>query len=91
METDFVDIQLSDDVIDDREKGHGGGADDAVIKVLREVFQHRRLVERVDISARHLKFLPEPFGKIHALVFLDVSHNQLQVCIDSLEISIPLL
>lgn len=77
IETDFVDIQLRDDVVDDG----GGGVDEEVIRILREALHHGKVVERVNLSARHLKFLPEPFCKIHALVLLDVSHNQLQVCI----------
>lgn len=36
-------------------------------------------VERVNLSGRRLRFLPEAFGRIRSLVLLDVSSNQLEV------------
>lgn len=36
-------------------------------------------VERVNLSGRRLRFLPEAFGRIRSLVVLDVSSNQLEV------------
>ncbi|XVF08420.1 hypothetical protein REPUB_Repub07fG0002200 [Reevesia pubescens] len=41
-------------------------------------------LERVDLSARKLRFLPEAFGKISGLLFLNLSSNQLQVIPDSI-------
>ncbi|KAH6836230.1 plant intracellular ras group-related LRR 3 [Perilla frutescens var. hirtella] len=84
VEMNFVDVQLSDDIVNDGEKGHGGGVDEDIVRVLREALHDGRVVERVDLSGRHLKFLPEPFGKIHALVVLDFSHNQLEIVPDSI-------
>lgn len=78
---DFVDVRLTDDVVDDGEKSHVGGVDEEVIRILKEALGVGRVVERVDLSGRHLKLLPELFGKIHGLLVLDVSHNQLEVCV----------
>lgn len=36
-------------------------------------------LERVDLSSRRLRFLPEAFGRMRSLVVLDVSSNQLEV------------
>ncbi|KAH6815164.1 plant intracellular ras group-related LRR 3 [Perilla frutescens var. frutescens] len=84
VEMDFVDVQLSDDIVNDGEKGPGGGVDEDIVRVLREALP-RSVGERVDLSGRppH-QFLPEPFGKIHALVVLDFSHNQLEIVPDSI-------
>lgn len=37
------------------------------------------VLERVDLSGRRLRILPEAFGKIHSLVVLNLSKNQLEV------------
>lgn len=39
-------------------------------------------LERVDLSGRRLRFLPEAFGKIRSLVALNLSSNQLEVSLD---------
>lgn len=41
-------------------------------------------VERVNLSGRRLRFLPEAFGRIRSLVVLDVSSNQLEFIPDSI-------
>ncbi|KAG6635108.1 hypothetical protein I3843_11G020200 [Carya illinoinensis] len=41
-------------------------------------------LERVDLSSRRLRFLPEAFGRMRSLVVLDVSSNQLEVIPDSI-------
>ncbi|KAJ8752001.1 hypothetical protein K2173_001027 [Erythroxylum novogranatense] len=41
-------------------------------------------LERVDLSNRRLRFLPEAFGKIHGLTVLDLSSNQLEMIPDSI-------
>ena len=41
-------------------------------------------LERVDLSGRRLRFLPEAFGKIRSLVSLNLSSNQLEVSVRSL-------
>lgn len=67
------------------EVGLSGADDDAVdeevVRVLTQALNENKVVETVDLSGRHLKFLPEPFGQIHSLLLLNVSINQLQVCI----------
>ncbi|XP_073525934.1 uncharacterized protein [Phyllobates terribilis] len=40
-------------------------------------------VNRVDLSGKRLRFLPEAFGKIRGLVVLNLSNNQLQAIPDS--------
>ncbi|RZR83274.1 hypothetical protein BHM03_00009856 [Ensete ventricosum] len=37
-------------------------------------------LERVDLSGRHLRYLPEAFGKLRGLLYLNLSNNQLEVC-----------
>lgn len=49
-----------------------------VVGILEEA--QGRGLERVDLSARNLRFLPEAFGKITALLVLNLSSNQLEVC-----------
>ncbi|KAM6594459.1 hypothetical protein CsatA_002162 [Cannabis sativa] len=41
-------------------------------------------LERVDLSGRQLKFLPEAFGHIRSLVVLDISSNQFEFIPDSI-------
>ncbi|KAM7272122.1 hypothetical protein ACFE04_031336 [Oxalis oulophora] len=41
-------------------------------------------VERVDISGRRLRILPEAFGKISCLRVLNISNNQLEIIPDSI-------
>lgn len=48
-----------------------------VVRILQEASQ--TLVERIDLAKKHLRFLPEAFGKIRTLVSLDLSTNQFQV------------
>ncbi|GLU12653.1 hypothetical protein SLE2022_293170 [Rubroshorea leprosula] len=53
-----------------------------VVGVLEEA-QGSRL-ERVDLSGRKLRFLPEAFGRISGLILLNLSNNQLNVIPDSI-------
>lgn len=46
-----------------------------VIKILQEA-----AMERVELAGRQLRFLPEAFGRLHGLVVLNLSSNQLEVC-----------
>ncbi|KAK6920642.1 Leucine-rich repeat [Dillenia turbinata] len=41
-------------------------------------------IERIDLSGRQLRFLPEAFGRLRGLVVLNLSSNQLQVVPDSI-------
>ena len=49
-----------------------------VVRILEEA--QGRGLERVNLSGRKLRFLPEAFGKISGLVLLNLSSNQLEVC-----------
>lgn len=50
-----------------------------VVMILQEA--STKEIERVKLSDRELRFLPEAFGKIRGLVSLDLSTNQLEVSI----------
>ncbi|XP_038879710.1 plant intracellular Ras-group-related LRR protein 9-like [Benincasa hispida] len=41
-------------------------------------------IDRISLSGRRLRFLPEGFGRIRGLVVLDISSNQLQIIPDSI-------
>lgn len=41
-------------------------------------------LERVDLSGRRLRFLPEAFGRIRSLLVLNISKNQLEIIPDSI-------
>ncbi|CAN6449301.1 unnamed protein product [Victoria cruziana] len=53
-----------------------------VANVLREASEKN--VEQVVLSRRMLRYLPEAIGRIHSLVVLDLSSNQLEAVPDSL-------
>ncbi|WOH05242.1 hypothetical protein DCAR_0624656 [Daucus carota subsp. sativus] len=53
-----------------------------VVRILQEANQ--REVQRIDLAKKHLRFLPEAFGKIRPLVVLDLSSNQFQMIPDSI-------
>ncbi|KAL0336090.1 UNVERIFIED_CONTAM: Plant intracellular Ras-group-related LRR protein 1 [Sesamum radiatum] len=75
---EFVEVGLSDNVILNEEKEDDDDVDKEVVRILRDALDKDKVVERVDLSGRQLRFLPEPFGKIHGLVVLNLSHNQLE-------------
>lgn len=52
-----------------------------VVGILQE--QTGKVLERVDLSGRRLRFLPEAFGRIQGLVVLNLSSNLLEVIPDS--------
>ncbi|XP_061372738.1 plant intracellular Ras-group-related LRR protein 3 [Gastrolobium bilobum] len=56
--------------------------DEQVVAILRKA--HSEEVERVDLSGRQLRILPEAFGKIRGLLVLNLSRNQLEVIPDSI-------
>ncbi|KAL1323377.1 hypothetical protein HN51_033717 [Arachis hypogaea] len=74
--------------------GAGDAADDAgvaaagdelneeVAEILQEAYG--KGMERVDLSGRRLRLLPEAFGRISGLVVLDASANQLSTIPDSI-------
>lgn len=54
--------------------------DEEVVRVLKE----EETIERVDLSGRKLRILPEAFGKLRKVVALNLSSNQLQAIPDSI-------
>ncbi|XP_054825361.1 plant intracellular Ras-group-related LRR protein 3-like [Prosopis cineraria] len=68
-----------------KESEKGGEEEEAnaeVIEILRKAEIEE--VERVQLSGRQLRLLPEAFGKTPGLVVLDLSRNQLKMIPDSL-------
>ncbi|KAM3381161.1 plant intracellular Ras-group-related LRR protein 9 [Capsicum galapagoense] len=57
-------------------------ANEEVIGILQEALG--KSVERVDLSGRQLRILPEAFGKIRSLIVLNLSNNHLKVIPDSI-------
>ncbi|KAJ0263796.1 Plant intracellular Ras-group-related LRR protein 9 [Hirschfeldia incana] len=53
-----------------------------VVGILKHALENT--VERVDLSGRKLRLLPEAFGRIQGLLVLDLSNNQLQAIPDSI-------
>ncbi|RRT71909.1 hypothetical protein B296_00024383 [Ensete ventricosum] len=56
----------------------GGDVNEEVIDILQG--GPGKSLERVDLSGRHLRYLPEAFGKLRGLLYLNLSNNQLEVC-----------
>ncbi|KAL9326554.1 hypothetical protein ACSQ67_007199 [Phaseolus vulgaris] len=69
----------NDEVEDDKEVSQ---VKEQVEGILQEAYG--KGVERIALSGKRLKYLPEAFGHIPALVVLDVSTNQLSVIPDSI-------
>ncbi|MQL92521.1 hypothetical protein Taro_025157 [Colocasia esculenta] len=66
----------------EKEGREGGKVDEEVIKILQEA--SGKSVERVDLSGRDLRYLPEAFGRIRGLLVLNLSKNQLEAIPDSI-------
>ena len=64
-----------------REKKEGGEEDTIVEEVNEEVVAILKdeNVEKIDLSGRKLRIIPEAFGKLRHLLVLNLSSNQLQV------------
>ncbi|KAE9587410.1 hypothetical protein Lal_00031874 [Lupinus albus] len=70
---------------DGGDAGDGDGdeeVDEEVVGILNEAYGNG--MERVNLSGRGLRFLPEAFGRIPGLVVLDISTNQLSAIPDSI-------
>ncbi|KAJ4838009.1 Plant intracellular Ras-group- LRR protein 3 [Turnera subulata] len=61
----------------------GGKVNEEVVEILREA-QSGKVVERVDLSGRELRLIPEAFGGLHGLLVLNLSRNQLEILPDSI-------
>lgn len=53
--------------------------DEEVNEEVIELLEKGKMLDRVDLSNRGLKRLPEAFGKLSGLVYLNLSGNQLEV------------
>uniref|UniRef100_A0A0A0LRY9 Plant intracellular Ras-group-related LRR protein 9-like n=1 Tax=Cucumis sativus TaxID=3659 RepID=A0A0A0LRY9_CUCSA len=53
-----------------------------VAKILQDA--NEKEMDRISLTGRRLRFLPEEFGHIRGLVVLDISSNQLQIIPDSI-------
>lgn len=54
--------------------------DEEVVRILREVEGEAAVaVERVELSGRQLRFVPEAFGKLAGLALMNLSNNELEV------------
>lgn len=60
------------------EETAGEEVNEEVVGILQEA--SGKELERVDLSGRKLRFLPEAFGRIRGLRVFNVSSNQLEVC-----------
>ncbi|XP_008237832.1 PREDICTED: plant intracellular Ras-group-related LRR protein 1-like [Prunus mume] len=72
-------------VEDDKVKEEGFTSDqvhEEVVGILQEASGTE--LDRVNLSGRRLRFLPEAFGRIRGLLMLDLSNNELQVIPDSI-------
>ncbi|XP_019437177.1 PREDICTED: plant intracellular Ras-group-related LRR protein 9-like [Lupinus angustifolius] len=76
--------ESAEDVEDGGGDGGDGGdeVDEEVVGILNEAYG--KGIERVNLSGRGLRFLPEAFGRIPGLVVLDISSNVLSAIPDSI-------
>ncbi|KAK9277526.1 hypothetical protein L1049_007070 [Liquidambar formosana] len=77
-------VGVYDTVMGELEKGceESEEVNEEVVRILRQAAAEA--VEKVELSGRQLKFLPEAFGKLHGLLVLDLSHNLLEIIPDSI-------
>ncbi|KAI3454430.1 hypothetical protein Pfo_011093 [Paulownia fortunei] len=57
--------------------------DEEVVGILKEA-ESGKAIERVDLSGRRLRILPEAFGRLKSLIVLNLSNNQLEAIPDSI-------
>ncbi|EPS71404.1 hypothetical protein M569_03354 [Genlisea aurea] len=67
----------------DEEEAAAAEMDEEVVRILSEA-EAGKEIEKVDLSGRKLKILPEALGKLRSLILLNLSNNQLQVLPDSI-------
>ncbi|XP_027126602.1 plant intracellular Ras-group-related LRR protein 9-like [Coffea eugenioides] len=73
---DVADIEEKEEVVEEE-------LNEDVVTILKAA-EGNEPVERVNLSGKRLKFLPEAFGRIKSLVVLDLSNNQLEAIPDSI-------
>ncbi|XP_021733544.1 plant intracellular Ras-group-related LRR protein 9-like [Chenopodium quinoa] len=71
-------VRDGDAIDEEEEEEEEDEMNEDVVAVLKDEY-----VEKVDLTGRKLKILPEAFGKLRHLVFLNLSSNQLQSIPDS--------
>lgn len=81
-------VKIYDTIVREKEDGDDENANnDEIIDEMNEevaAILKEEDVEKVDLSGRKLKILPEAFGKLHHLIVLNLSSNQFQVLISVL-------
>ncbi|CAI8597603.1 unnamed protein product [Vicia faba] len=75
-------VRMYDSAGDGDVGGDGDEVNEEVVGILQEA--DGKGMERIDLSGRTLKILPEAFGRISGLLVLDVSANQLSAIPDSI-------
>lgn len=59
-----------------------GDSDEVNVEVIQILNRStNEIIDKVELSGHRLKFLPEEFGKLTALVHLNLSNNHLQVLV----------
>ncbi|XP_028781805.1 plant intracellular Ras-group-related LRR protein 9-like [Neltuma alba] len=72
----------ADNAEGEKDEHVGEEVHEEVVGILREAYG--KGMERLDLSGRRLRLLPEAFGRIPGLVALDLSNNQLEAIPDSI-------
>ncbi|OWM89688.1 hypothetical protein CDL15_Pgr024436 [Punica granatum] len=69
----------------EKELGGASVVDEEVVRILREAEgEAAAQMERVELSGRQLRFVPEAFGKLSSLVVMNLSNNELEVIPDAI-------
>ncbi|CAK9153710.1 unnamed protein product [Ilex paraguariensis] len=85
LEKIYATVVTGDDSVAENSKGDSQVAEEIneeVVGILMDA--PGKGIERVDLSGRKLKFLPEAFGRLGGLVVLDLSNNHLEFVPDSI-------
>uniref|UniRef100_A0A7N0T516 Uncharacterized protein n=1 Tax=Kalanchoe fedtschenkoi TaxID=63787 RepID=A0A7N0T516_KALFE len=66
------------------EGGEAAAAEEGLREEVVGILKESRVLERVELRGRRLRYLPEAFGMIRGLVVMDLSNNLLQMIPDSI-------
>ncbi|KAL4566626.1 hypothetical protein LXL04_030746 [Taraxacum kok-saghyz] len=80
LEKLYESVNAGKQSLQDIDEGSSGVTEEVkeeVVAILSDAMSNG--AERIDLSERRLPFLPEAFGKIRTLVYLNLSSNQLEV------------
>ncbi|KAI9125281.1 hypothetical protein K1719_003897 [Acacia pycnantha] len=75
-------IRVYESVVAEESEKEGEVVSEEVVEILRKAETEE--IERIELSGRQLRLIPEVFGKIRGLVMLNLSSNQLTMIPDSL-------